>query len=46
MDDFGKGYLFLSYFREFLFDVIKIDKSFIYNIMVDSKIEVIIIVII
>ncbi|MDE5117508.1 MAG: bifunctional diguanylate cyclase/phosphodiesterase, partial [Trichodesmium sp. St2_bin2_1] len=46
MDDFGKGYSSLSYLREFPFDVIKIDKSFIHNIMADSKTEAITIAII
>ena len=46
MDDFGKGYSSLSYLREFPFDVIKMDKSFIHNIMADSKTEAITIAII
>ena len=32
MDDFGSGYTALRYFKEFCFDVIKIDGQFIRNI--------------
>ncbi|MEM1170945.1 MAG: EAL domain-containing protein [Cyanobacteria bacterium P01_H01_bin.35] len=46
MDDFGTGYSSLSYLREFPFDVIKIDRSFIRNLTEDSKTEAITIAII
>lgn len=33
LDDFGKGYSTLSYLTQFPFDVIKIDKSFVQNML-------------
>lgn len=46
MDDFGIGYLLLSYLSLFLFDKIKIDKVFIQNLGKDFGIDVIVVFII
>jgi diguanylate cyclase (GGDEF)-like protein len=42
MDDFGTGFSSLSYLRNFPFDKIKIDQSFIRNLLEDSRSETIV----
>ena len=37
LDDFGAGFSALSYLRNFDFDVVKLDKSLVYNIHHDAK---------
>ncbi|MEM9434266.1 MAG: EAL domain-containing protein [Pseudomonadota bacterium] len=40
LDDFGAGYTAFRYFRDFSFDMVKIDKSFIRNIHSDADNQV------
>jgi len=42
MDDFGTGYASLTYLKRFPIDVLKIDRSFVQDIGVDSDDEAII----
>jgi diguanylate cyclase (GGDEF)-like protein/PAS domain S-box-containing protein len=42
MDDFGTGYASLTYLKRFPIDVLKIDRSFVQNIGIDSDDEAII----
>jgi diguanylate cyclase (GGDEF)-like protein len=42
LDDFGTGFSSLSYLRNFAFDKIKIDQSFIHNLLDDGRSETIV----